>query len=587
MRKLILLFLVVVAGLNANAQAKTTEKKAEAPKAAAPVVTKETPKEAPKAAPMVASNGSEVYAPKVKNPFEIGISGGLHMIRGDVYSKVGLNLDNSTFGIHVRKAFGYHFSMRLQYNYGNATLRHEMPHYNGGAGANNFAAVEKTNGAFTGNVWFPMVQTYTHSLFWDNIFTLGNTSIHKAKTKFNVDLFAGGAMIAYRTKLNLLDDRGVMHNFSSIEANYVAAIGSSLINGHIAAKERAGKDLDAIEGSYETNADNNGVKALIGGYAMVPALTFGAGVNFRLSNKFNLGFEQRFAFIFDDYIDGDRWANQSSTTIAPSFSQNNDIMANSTVKLNYNLSKSGDEPKYWKNENEYIYNKVAGMDGKKLLREAFADEDRDGVPNQLDQEENSREGCPVDVKGVVLDSDKDGILDCDDKEPFSPAGYPIDNKGVAIVPPPACCQELKDNMKNMPAAAPVNTACAETSIPSIRYAKDKFGVSADNANALRTIGEKMQACPDMRLVIAGVNDKNTNNGKYNEQLSYNRASEVVNYLTEKFGVSRDRFIIKYNQDGIGDLNADRAVMFRHAQTGEFGNSNPPSPHPGLKAGSKQ
>jgi hypothetical protein len=28
-------------------------------------------------------------------------------------------------------------------------------------------------------------------------------------------------------------------------------------------------------------------------------------------------------------------------------------------------------------------------------------------------------------------------------------------------------------------------------------------------------------------------------------------------------------------------------MFRHAQTGEYGNSNPPSPHPGLKAGSKE
>jgi outer membrane protein OmpA-like peptidoglycan-associated protein len=587
MRKLILLFIVAIAGLQINAQAKTTEKtKATATKTevAAPVkeAPKETVKETPKVSAPVVTSGSEVYAPQIKNPFEIGISAGLHMIRGDVYSKVGLNLDNSTFGIHVRKAFSYHFSMRLQYNYGNATLRHEMPHLTGGNTANNFSA--STGGAFTGDLWFPMVQTYTHTLYWDNIFTIGNTSIHKAKTKFNFDLFAGGAMVAYRAKINLLDNAGVMHNFTLIKSNYDLAIASDPINGHIAAKERAGKNLDAIEGSYETAGSNNGVKVNLGGYALVPALTFGAGVNFRLSNKFNLGFEQRFAFVFDDYLDGERYIEISSV---PSFTQNNDLMSNSTIKLNYNLSKTGDEPKYWKNENEYIYNKVAGMDGKKLLRDAFADEDRDGVPNQLDQEENSREGCPVDVKGVVLDSDKDGILDCDDKEPFSPAGYPIDNKGVAIVPPPACCQELKDNMKNMPAAAPVNTACAETSIPSIRYAKDKFGVSADNANALRTIGEKMQACPDMRLVIAGINDKNTNNGKYNEQLSYNRASEVVNHLTEKFGVSRDRFIIKYNQDGIGDLNADRAVMFRNAQTGEFGNSNPPSPHPGLKAGSKQ
>lgn len=579
MRKLILLFLVVVAGLNASAQAKTTDKKAEAPKVEAPVVTKEAPKETPKAAPAVSSNGSEVYAPQIKNPFEIGVSAGLHMIRGDVYSKVGMNFDNSTFGFHIRKAFGYHFSLRLQYNYGNATMRHEMPHYS--AIANNLSTTDP--------LWFVASQAYTHTLMIDNVFTLGNTSIHKAKSKITYDIFAGPALVAYRTKLNVKDATGASYNYALWSTIFATASTTNPINGYISGKDAVSKEMDdKLDDTYETEGDNNGVKAKFMDYALAGGLTFGAGLNFKLSNKFNLGIEQRFIYVFDDYLDGERWANyQFNAAGDKSYSQNNDVMYNTTVKLNYNLSKTGAEPKYWMNENEYIYNKVAGADNKKLLREAFADEDRDGVPNQLDQEENSREGCPVDVKGVVLDSDKDGILDCDDKEPFSPSGYPIDNKGVAIVPPPACCQELKDNMKNMPAAAPVNTACAETSIPSLRYAKDKFGVSADNANALRTIGEKMQACPDMRLVVAGVNDKNTNNGKYNEQLSYNRASEIVNYLTEKFGVSRDRFIIKYNQDGIGDLNADRAVMFRHAQTGEFGNSNPPSPHPGLKAGSKQ
>jgi outer membrane protein OmpA-like peptidoglycan-associated protein len=584
MRKLILLFIVAIAGLQINAQAKTTEKtKATATKTevAAPVkeAPKETVKETPKVSAPVVTSGSEVYAPQIKNPFEIGISAGLHMIRGDVYSKVGLNLDNSTFGIHVRKAFGYHFSLRLQYNYGNATMRHEMPHYS--AIANKLSATDP--------LWFVASQAYTHTLMIDNIFTIGNTSVHKAKTKITYDLFAGPALIAYRTKLNVKDATGAAYNYANWATIFTTASSTSPINGYINGKDAVSKEMDdKLDNTYETEGDNNGVKAKFMDYVMAGGITFGAGLNFRLSNKFNLGIDQRFIYVFDDYLDGERWANyQFSAAGDKSYSQNNDVMYNTSVRLNYNLSKTGDEPKYWKNENEYIYNKVAGMDSKKLLREAFADEDKDGVPNQLDQEENSREGCPVDVKGVVLDSDKDGILDCDDKEPFSPSGYPIDNKGVAIVPPPACCQELKDNMKNMPAAAAVNTACAETSIPSIRYAKDKFGVSADNANALRTIGEKMQACPDMRLVIAGINDKNTNNGKYNEQLSYNRASEVVNHLTEKFGVSRDRFIIKYNQDGIGDLNADRAVMFRNAQTGEFGNSNPPSPHPGLKAGSKQ
>jgi hypothetical protein len=88
------------------------------------------------------------------------------------------------------------------------------------------------------------------------------------------------------------------------------------------------------------------------------------------------------------------------------------------------------------------------------------------------------------------------------------------------------------------------------------------------------------------LVVNGINDRNNKNGKYNEQLSYNRAMEVANYLEERFGLSRDRFIVRYNLEGTGDADADRAVMFRNAQEGESGANNPPSPHPGLKAGQK-
>jgi hypothetical protein len=90
----------------------------------------------------------------------------------------------------------------------------------------------------------------------------------------------------------------------------------------------------------------------------------------------------------------------------------------------------------------------------------------------------------------------------------------------------------------------------------------------------------------MKLVVNGINDKNTTNGKLNEQLSYNRAMEVTNYLSEKFGISRDRFIVRYNLEGVGEPEADRAVMFRSAQDGESGIGNPPSPHPGLRAGTK-
>src|SRR3954467_7455909 len=60
-------------------------------------------------------NGTYNFPAKPRNQWEIGLKYGLFQISGDVPS-VFLTAPN--FGIHVRKAFGYVFSMRLEYIYG-------------------------------------------------------------------------------------------------------------------------------------------------------------------------------------------------------------------------------------------------------------------------------------------------------------------------------------------------------------------------------------------------------------------------------------------------------------------------------------
>jgi len=468
-------------------------------------------------------------------------------------------------------------------------MQHFMPHYT--AVANGISSNPNNN------TWFVASQMYSHAFAWDNILTVGNTSMYKNNTKWILDFFAGPAAFFYRTKINATDANGTsyMNNgvWSTAESIYTSNIMNYTNNnstqdvvGDNRAKRLVAEYLDSkLDNTYETLADNNRVKNQIGGYAIVPAATFGASVAYAINDKFNLGLEERFYYVFDDYLDGERWANFTNTA---QYSQMNDMVMNTTLKLNYNLGKKGAKPLYWRNANEEIQKKLASMNPNKAINEALADEDGDGVPNILDQETASREGCPVDTKGIMLDSDKDGLLDCDDKEPFSPAGYPIDNNGVAKVPPPACCEQIKKAAEVVP-TPPTNTtsaACAETTLPSVKFDNDRYGMNSAMVPSLQTIGEKMQKCPDMKLVVNGINDRNNKNGKYNEQLSYNRASEVTNYLVEKFGISRDRFIVRYNLEGTGDQDADRAVMFRNAQEGETGSSNPPSPHPGLKAGKK-
>ena len=230
------------------------------------------------------------------------------------------------------------------------------------------------------------------------------------------------------------------------------------------------------------------------------------------------------------------------------------------------------------------------MDPNKLAEDLFKDTDEDGVPDRLDKELKTPKGNPVDVKGVTLDNDKDGIPDKKDKEPFSPPGYPIDQYGVAQVPPPACCDEAAKAAANAGGADKGGYDCTKMELPSIYFDDDKYYMEPSAEGTMHSIAERLQMCPDFKLVISG-KDGSKIDRKYNEQLAYNRTATVVDYLLEKYGISRDRFIVKY--DGAPraknatslDLKKARRVEFRYAVDGETGESNPPAPHPGLKAGS--
>jgi hypothetical protein len=61
-------------------------------------------------------NGTYNYPAKPRNQWEIGIKGGLSTVSGDVRSKT----PSGGIGIHVRKALGYVFSIRMEYDWLNA-----------------------------------------------------------------------------------------------------------------------------------------------------------------------------------------------------------------------------------------------------------------------------------------------------------------------------------------------------------------------------------------------------------------------------------------------------------------------------------
>ena len=58
-------------------------------------------------------NGTYNYPAKPRNQWELGVKGGTSTISGDVRA----SFPTGGFGVHVRKALGYLFSMRLEYDW--------------------------------------------------------------------------------------------------------------------------------------------------------------------------------------------------------------------------------------------------------------------------------------------------------------------------------------------------------------------------------------------------------------------------------------------------------------------------------------
>jgi hypothetical protein len=70
-------------------------------------------------------NGTYNFPARPRNQWEVGVKAGLFTVSGDVPSVPALG-----YGVHVRKAFGYLFSARLEYMYANAKGLSWLPSFN-------------------------------------------------------------------------------------------------------------------------------------------------------------------------------------------------------------------------------------------------------------------------------------------------------------------------------------------------------------------------------------------------------------------------------------------------------------------------
>jgi OOP family OmpA-OmpF porin len=455
-------------------------------------------------------NNQTDYPAKPRSMWELGIHGGYHFIQGDVAALPGFG-----GGLSLRKALGHTVSLRLDYTGSiDKGLDYKLKPVNG------FSEWNATAGANGGNI-VANYKTQTHQLSLDAIISLSNIMFYKSQPKVNWYVLAGYGFMAADVDVDATNGAAA-YNYAGIN-----------FNGKKKDVRDALKNL--YDGSYERNAPNQGDGPAAGRYddnhLLRHALNLGTGIAFKVSPRFNIGIEQKFTLPFDDYMDG---------YTASAYDQGKDFFSYSSVRLNFNLGNNSKrvEPLWWVNPMDFAYNELNSPRRMKLPTPVLPDADGDGVPDQFDREPNTPQGAPVDTWGRALDTDGDGVPDYRDKELITPTYcFPVDADGVGKCPDPECCKDR------------VAFNCSSLILPSVSFKGAAVKISSDFEAVLASVANTLRQNPTCNVLVTG--HAGAKGKKGGVDLSSRRVDAVIDYLADKQGIDRGRFI---KQNTPGDAN---------------------------------
>jgi outer membrane protein OmpA-like peptidoglycan-associated protein/opacity protein-like surface antigen len=488
-------------------------------------------------------NNQYPYPSKPRNQWELGISGGLSGIIGDIDPRIGFG-----GGISVRKALGHIISVRAGWN---GSINYGLDY--------RLRTTNDQNGPWQ-NIYLrqrtPYVANYRnqmHQLSLDFIASLNTSSHYRGNPKTNVYILAGYTAISADVDVNALNGN-TPYNFPGM-ANYLGK------------RKDIKKSLrDALDDSYENNAsvrnDNReNAGRLKDNQIIRHGMNVGAGIAFKVSDRVNIGFEQRFTLPFDDNMDG---------IYPPIGNKGNDFLSATQLRLNFNIGSTAKAvaPLWWINPNNFIYNEINTPKHMKIPTPVLPDADGDGITDQFDQEPNTPAGAAVDSHGVARDSDGDGVPDYRDKELLTPQNcFPVNADGVGTCPESPCCTELRGRLDSIAQA----NACTITGLPSIQFRSGSVSLSSTATASLTSAAQQINANANCRIRVVGYGASN----KREQQLSWDRVNSVIRYLVEKQGISESRFIFSFGQEG------DANTVDLEGTT-EEGPNTVPAPHPNLR-----
>ena len=467
-------------------------------------------------------NNQYPYPAKPRDQWQLGLTGGVLVPLFDV--------PNAQFpgwhaGLNLRKSLGYMVSVKVGAEYGETKgyeYRQFVSTRNLPTGITGYTDNPNIAG---GNPWLPAYKMQAVIPSVELMFSFGNILFHKGNPKSNVYFTAGYTPFVYHTKLDALNANNTAYNFASIDFGQK--------------RTDIQKDVkNLLDGNYETDAkvrsrSQNFDDASSSKWQFRHSAFVGGGYEFKLGAFGSLGLEAKYYIISDDFLDGVTYATGGSLTPA----NDNLISGNVTLGINIGSKARRTEPLWFQNPLNFAYNELNAPQHMKIPTPVLPDADGDGITDQIDQEPNTPAGAPVDSHGVAKDTDGDGVPDYKDKELLTPQKcFPVDADGIGKCPP-TCCDSL-DQYR-------LSNSCNIGSLPSVQFKGNSNTLSKAAQASLASVGQQLQASPNCKVRVTGhgASDKRA------QQRSWDRVNAVIQYMVNQQGISENRFIFVYGQEG--------------------------------------
>lgn len=421
--------------------------------------------------------------------FTVGLLGGITLFNGDA-DKKQLGWDIAPF---VKYSVSQTFALRAEYSFGK--LRGQRDNQN--------PTLFKDNFSFTSKIQDWSIQGH---------FTLGNISFLRPLRKTQMYLYAGIGQTTYKSEATFVDQRLFLGDY------YLTSyFGIGTPNPNL------GKQVT------EKFQDRKF------------SIPYGIGLKHYLSSKFDLGLEYRHTWLRSDDIDVYNTAIWQNRWF--------DSYGYLRASIGYKFGSKNTQHYDWLSPVESIYDQMAEV--KKKTDCLGKDDDNDHVSNCFDQDNTTPDSCMVYGNGVAVDSDMDGVPDCKDQEPFTDKGAQVDPlTGAAVDSDGDGIPDHRDRELNSSPGSLVDAngiafklccSCDNVSFPPISISSNCL--TKEVKAQLYAVVDKLKQCPDKKLIINGPAGKSS---KYNAATNTRCMDEIVKFLVEKFGISRDRIVTNYN-----------------------------------------